>query len=259
MKSRHWVVLVFSCVLNRAIAQLTENDTAKFQLRSSVTGNYQQGNVELLNIKTRIDLLFRYSNKWAFKSQNNHLYQAFYSRKADNDIFSRNWWYYQPQRQYYPFVIAYMAANFRRKIDLRYFAGAGLTVRMVQTARHQLKLSASAVYEQTRFAGLSYNDPHYNGSNHVAVWRATTYLAGADYLLASHIRLYYDAYWQPALDHARNYRVQIDTGIDIPLYKGLAFSMLFSFTRENTVISGVEQVDKLLGFGLTYHFITSYK
>lgn len=255
MKFRHLVILLIAGKLYPAVAQLTETDTAKFQLRCSVTGNYQQGNVELLNIKTRIDLLFRSGNKWAFKSQNNHLYQAFYSKKADNDIFSRNWWYYQPERQLYPFAIAYIAGNFRRKIDLRYFAGAGLTLRIIQSSNHQLKLSASAVYEQTRFAGLSFNDPYYNGSSRIAVWRATCYLAGANYLLSRHFRLYYDAYWQPAIEHARNYRVQLDTGIDIPLYRGLAFSLLFSFTRENTVITGIQREDKLLGFGLSYYFI----
>jgi hypothetical protein len=38
-------------------AQINESDTMKWQLRVSLTGNYQEGNVEALSIRSRSDFL----------------------------------------------------------------------------------------------------------------------------------------------------------------------------------------------------------
>jgi hypothetical protein len=54
---------------NISFAQLNESDTLKFQLRASLTGNYQQGNVEILNLRSRLDFVVKVSKDVVFKSQ----------------------------------------------------------------------------------------------------------------------------------------------------------------------------------------------
>lgn len=234
-------------------AQLNESDTARFQFRGTVSGNYQQGNVEVLNIKTKIEFSISAQGKWVFKSQNSSLYQAFYSKEADNDIFSRNYLYYKPQQKIYPFAIAYISTNFRRNINNRYFTGAGITLQAVRTNDMTLKFSLSAVYEATKFKSSVYNDARYNGADKIDLWRGTLYAGGWNYLFEKHIRLFYDAYWQPAFNNASNYRNQIDIGADLPVWKGLSFTALYSFTHENVVINNIQQDDKILTFGLAYN------
>jgi hypothetical protein len=237
----------------KLFAQLNESDTATFQLRVSVTGNYQQGNVEVLNIKSKIDCSYSPHKNWVIKSQNSSLYQAFYSVKADNDVFSRNYIYYKTQHKLYPFVIAYISANFRRKIDNRYFGGAGVTWQAINTKNNVLKFSASTFYESTGFKGNKYNFSAYNGNANINLWRGTLYTGGWNYLLRKHVRLYYDAYWQPAFNNRNNYRTQFDIGSDFPIWKGLSFNMLYTFTHENIVIEKVKQDDKILTFGLSHN------
>jgi Protein of unknown function, DUF481 len=246
-----WNLLLLS--MCKSFAQLNESDTAKFQLRVSLTGNYQQGNVEVLNVKSKLECSYSPIKNWVIKSQNSSLYQAFYSVKADNDIFSRNYIYYEPQHKIYPFGIAYVSTNYRRKIDNRYFAGAGVTYQVINTQNNVLKLSASAVYEATKFASSNYNFSEYNGDKNINLWRGTLYVGGWNYLLEKHIRLYYDAYWQPAFNNNNNYRTQVDVGIDFPVWKGLSFNALYAFTHENLVIEKVKQQDKILTFGVAYN------
>lgn len=247
------LLFIFSCSLGTVTAQLNESDTMRFQLRAALTGNYQRGNVEVLNIKSKLECSFSPHTNWVIKSQNSSLYQAFYSAKADNDIFSRNYIYYKPQLRFYPFAIGYISSNYRRKIKTRYFAGAGITWQAFNTKNHVLKLSASTVYESTRFRSASYNLVAYNGNNKIDCWRATLYTGGWNYLLKKHLRIYYDAYWQPALNNSRNYRTQLDIGADLPVWKGLSLNVLFAFTHENIVIEKVKQEDKILTFGLAYN------
>ena len=249
---RQIFIILFLCS-HVGFAQINESDTVKFQLRASLTGAYQQGNVEILTIRTKLDFSFSPQKNWVLKSQNSSLYQAFFNKKADNDIFSRNYIYYKPQHKIYPFAIAYISSNFRRKIDTRYFAGAGVTYQLINTKKNVLKLSASTVYEATQFNANAYNYGNYNGSNKINLWRGTMYIGGWHYLLENHVRLYYDAFWQPAFKSKINYRTQVDIGVDFPIYKGLSMNVVFVYTHENIVVSKILQDDKILTFGLAYN------
>jgi hypothetical protein len=235
-------------------AQLNESDTIKLQLRTSLTGNYQEGNVSVFTIRGKLDLTFMPLKNFVFKSQNSSLYQAFSSKKADNDIFSRNYFYYKPQNKFYPFAIAYISANFRRKIDKRIFAGAGFTFQLLNKQYQVLKLSASTVYETNSFKTNVFNYPEYNGNNKIELWRGTLFIGGWNYLLNKKIRFYYDAYWQPAFNNTKNYRTQFDVGADFPLWRGLSLNALYSFTHENVTVAAVKQKDKIFTFGLGYVF-----
>ncbi len=244
------VILLF-CGAIVATAQINESDTLKWQHRVSLSGNYQTGNVKYTAIRSRLDISWMPLRNWVFKTQNSSLYQAF-RVKADNDVFSRNFLYFQPQKKVYPFAMAFVSTNFRRKIDLRWFAGAGATGQLVSRQAHSLKLSASTVYESSRFLGSDFNLPEYDGDEVQQLWRGTFYLAGWHRLLDKRLRLFYDAYWQPAFSDAQNYRSQLDVGLDLSLHKGLSFNVLYSYSFENLVVKNVKQEDSILTFGLAW-------
>lgn len=252
LRNSFFPVLLFCLLWQESGAQINESDTIRFQLRGTLNGNFQQGNVEILTLRGRLDLLFAPGPDWVFKTQNSSLYQAFYSKKADNDIFSRNYLYFRPQRKVYPFAIAYVSANFRRKIESRYFAGAGATWQAVNRWAAVLKFSASTVYESTRFESSVFNDPEYDGSETIRLWRGTLYAGGWAYLWQRRARFVYDVFWQPAFAHAQNYRSQFDLGVDFPVWKGLFFNVLYTYTHENVVVEKVLRDDRILTFGVGY-------
>ncbi len=233
-------------------AQLNESDTAKFQLRAGATGAWQQGNVALMVVRTRLEMVSNSHKPLVFKTQNNSLYQAFGGRKADNDINSRNYLYWKPNHSVYPFAMAYLQTNYRRQIDFRWFAGAGLTWQLVQKPLTNLKLSGSLVKESTSFSNNQYNESAYNGSDEIDLWRGTVYLSGWHRLFKEKLKLYYAAYWQPGLGEVPNNRAQLDAGLDFPVWKGLNFLVQYSMSYEQVVATAVEQDDRILTFGISY-------
>lgn len=254
MKQQSLILILMIMFLKNTGAQINESDTVKFQFRASATANHQSGNVNILTIRNRVDFSYRPFADIVLKSQNSSLYQEFSSKKADNDIFSRNYFYYQPQNKIYPFAIAYISTNYRRKINTRFFAGAGATYRLLDKTNHTLKISASALYEQNHFTDNQYNYAEYNNSNTISIWRGTFFMGGWHWLFQKHVRIYYDAFWQPAFNNQKNYRTQYDMGADFPVWKGLGFSILYTFTHEHVVINKVRQDDRILTFGLMYNF-----
>ncbi len=93
------------------LAQLNESDTSRFQVRVGATGVWQQGNVDLVVLRGRLELVTNSNKRLVVKSQNNSLYQAFSGFKADNDINSRNYFYYNPQQRVYAFAMLYVQIN----------------------------------------------------------------------------------------------------------------------------------------------------
>lgn len=247
--------LLLSAITSVAFAQINESDTLRFQFRSSLTGLYQTGNVELLSMRSRLDLALHVSKAIVFKTQNNYGYQEFSGRKADEDIFSRNYLYYKPERTVYPYAIAYISTNLRRKLDLRYFAGAGITYQLYRSAHAVLKLSANMVYEESSFRTSNLNDTYYAGQQQINLWRGTLFVAGSTWILNRKVRLYYDAYWQPAVERTDNYRTQFDVGLDVPVWKGLSLNGLYTYTRESVVPVTTKTDDGILTFGLSYSLV----
>lgn len=243
---------VLGCI--PAFAQLNESDTASFQLRAGATGAWQKGNVDLLVLRGRLELVTNSNRAIVFKSQSNSLYQSFSGYKADNDINSRNYFYHQPFRRVYPFAMIYLQTNYRRQVDFRWFGGAGATWQFVQKPKTNMKISASMVYEETDFGDIQFNEGFYNGDNTISLWRATAYLAGWHRVLDNRLKLFYNAYWQPGLDEVTNSRAQIDVGLDFPVWKGLSFLVQYNFTYEQVVTTSVKQHDRIFTFGISYQF-----
>jgi hypothetical protein len=137
--------------------------------------------------------------------------------------------------------------------------GAGLTYQLLNKTYHVIKLSANAVYETGSFNGNTYNYSKYNGSNKINLWRGSLFAGGWNYLFDKRLRFYYDAYWQPSFNDKNNYRTQFDMGIDFPVWKGLNFTALYTFTHEHVVIANIKQEDKILTFGLTYNLKVKHR
>lgn len=234
-------------------AQINESDTHKFQVSVKTTGNYQTGNINVLALKGNLDFTLKVIQKWVYKSQNAQLYQELSKRKADNNVFSRNYVYYNPDKKMYPFAIAYLSTNFRRKIDFRYFVGAGLTYRPISMEKHVLKLAINAVYEESKFKAQQYSLSTYDNSDEIDLWRGTLYLGGWSYLLKKKVRFSYEAFYQPAFAIAENYRTQLSFNLDVPIWKGLYLSANYNYTHENVVPLGTKEDDTILTFGIGYN------
>ncbi len=244
------IIILFSPLL--ALAQINESDTILLQTRLSLSGNWQEGNVEMLAFRGKLDMSVSLAKKIVFKSQNSYLYQEFFKRKADEDIFSRNFLYLNPKAKVYPFTIAFLSTNFRREIDLRYFVGIGFTWQVVRHQKHLLKVALSGVYEKTDFTKATFNESQYNGIQSIRTWRATFWLFGRHQIAYKRLIFHYDFYAQPSLEQRNNLRWQTEAGLDIPLWQGLNFTSNFIYTYESIVIEKQKNKDSIFTVGFSY-------
>lgn len=248
MKVFLYVIFLLPVIL---MGQINESDTLDFKANLSLTGVWQRGNVETLIFRARSELSFRTYKQWVIKTQNSYVYQEFGNQKADEDILSLNFLYFNPERKAYPLILGFASTNFRREIDLRYLLGAGVTYQLLNTKNHWLKFSVSSEYEKTQFSQSNFNFPEYNGQSSIQTFRGTFWANGKYQFLDKKIIVNHEVYFQPSLEINNNYRWQADIGLEWPLTKFLNFKVNYVHAFESIVVSRQKQVDSMLTFGFT--------
>lgn len=254
MNKTFYFIIVALCLYIGAHGQINESDTSLVQVQLRSGGSYQTGNVEFLRVTSQLNASSRLFGRWVVKTQNDHLYQAFFANKADNDISSRNYLYFNPQGKIYPYAIGFVSTNFRRKIDTRSFGGLGLTYQMVQQQHHSVKLSGNVAYEASAYSERQFNYGEFDGSNQIKATWMTLYLSGFHSFNESALSFYYELYWQQSLADQINYRYHLLAGADFRLFKGLALQSRLVYAYENVIASSVKQNDMLWVWGLTYGY-----
>mgnify|MGYP006100149239 FL=1 len=232
-------------------SQINESDTLNLKARLSLTGFWQGGNVETLIFRAKSNLSFKPFKKLVFKTQNSYVYQAFGKEKADEDILSLNFLYFNPERKIYPLVLGFVSTNFRREIDLRSLLGVGLAYQVYKKKKDWLKFSLTSEYEQTNFASDKFNLSEYNGSHSINTLRSTFWVNGKYTLFKKKIILNHEVYYQPSLERGNNYRWQADLGLELPVWKYLNFKVNYLHSFESIVIENQKQEDGMMSFGFT--------
>ena len=78
-------------------AQVNESDSLSVKAKLSLTGFWQGGNVETLIFRAQSEVSFTPWKKGVFKTKNSYVYQEFGKEKADEDILSLNFLYFNPE------------------------------------------------------------------------------------------------------------------------------------------------------------------
>ena len=245
------LVFIFLIVPICLFAQTDESDTLKFQARLSLSGILQGGNVQTVIFRANSDLSYSLWEKWVFKTQNSFVYQEFGKQKADEDILSLNFLYFNPKKRIYPLLLGFASTNFRRQIGIRTLFGGGVTFQLLKNDGNWLKVALSSEYEQTEFNNDTFNRIAYNGTPFINTFRGTIWIKGKYHLFKKKLIIGHESYYQPSLERGDNYRWRADLGLEIPLTKYLNFRTNFLHTFESIVIEGQRQEDTLLTFGLT--------
>lgn len=232
-------------------AQINESDTLKVKASLSLTGFFQQGNVETKIFRGRTDLSVRPWKKWVFKTKNSYVFQEFGGNKADEDILSLNFLYFNPERKLYPQILGFVSTNFRREISVRYLMGAGVTYQALSGQDNWLKFSLTGEYEETDFNKTDFNKDEFDGNDNIGTFRGTIWINGQYKVFEKKVILTHESYFQPSLESGKNYRWQADIGVELPIWKFLSFKVNYLHTFESIVIQGQKEEDRFLTFGVT--------
>lgn len=245
---------IFYCLLLLPIslsAQINESDTLDIQASLSMSGFWQGGNVQTLIYRANSDLSIKPGTSWVFKSKNSYVYQEFGKVKADEDILSLNFLYYNPHKRIHPFVLGFVSTNFRRAIGIRSLFGVGGTVKVLTNKRNWLVFSVSGEYEQTDFSKTNFNRSEFDGRKSIDTFRGTIWVNGKYHLIKDKLIFSHESYVQPSLEHGNNYRWRADLRLDMPLWDFMDFNINYIHTYESIVIAGQKRGDQFLTFGFT--------
>lgn len=232
-------------------AQLSEQDTARWQYLLSLNGTVLTGNVSRTLVLGTAELR-HVTERWGAYSGNTYQFGTFGGRRTEDDLISRNFLYLFPKRRWYPYQMTWLERNLRRRIDFRYQVGIGATVVAVRQAQHLLKLSATGTYEETLFNGTAFTDFDNGGSDRIGTWRLTGRIFGWSRLGKDGLLLRYEYWIQPSLEERKNFRYHLEASLSLPLGRRLSLRTAVNYSHESIVLQGVRQDDLLWVFGLSF-------
>lgn len=241
-------ILLFPVCL---FAQINESDTLTIKADLSLSGLYQGGNVETLIFRAKSGISIKPLKKWVFKTQNSYVYQEFGKSKADEDVLSLNFLYFNPEKKIYPLVLGFFSSNFRREIESRYLVGGGVTYQIINEEKNWLKVALSSEYENTNFDSFDFNINQYDGLRSINTFRGTIWVNGKYNLFKDKLILKHEFYYQPSLEISNNYRWQADLSIEFPIWKSLNFKINYLHSFESVVVANQDREDQFLTFGFT--------
>lgn len=235
-----------------AFAQINESDTLRVKAGLSLSGFWQSGNIQTLTFRANSDFSFKPWKKAVFKNQNSYVFQEFGDDgKDDEDFLSLNFLYFNPERKVYPLLLGFVSTNFRRKIDVRYLVGGGVSYQFHRKNKDWIKASLTTEYERTNFNETRFNYTEYNGINSINTFRATLWLNGKYHFFKDKVILSHESYVQPSLEKKNNYRWRADITAEFPIWKFLSFRINYLHTSESIVVFDQEQEDQFLTFGFS--------
>ena len=242
---------LFICFPLTLSAQINESDTLKTKASLSLSGFYQYGNVQTKIFRAQSEVSFYPWNKAVFKTNNSYVFQEFGKQKADEDVLSLNFLYLNPEKKIHPFLLGFVSTNFRRRIDLRFLTGGGVTYQIVESKNEWLKVSISGEYEQTDFASSDFNRDEFDGKREINTFRGTIWISGRYQLFDDKVIFSHESYYQPSLEYSNNYRWRADLKLELPIWEFLNFNINYLRTFESVVIENQKQRDEFLTFGFT--------
>ncbi len=235
----------------KSFAQLTETDTLKFGYRTSLNGSWLTGNVDRLLLVATADVS-HVSETFGVRSTNNYQFGTFGKFRTENDFVSKNFIYLIPKKRVYPYLMAWLETNLRRQINFRYQVGPGVTFTALRKHNHQLKFSATLLFETTYFKSNQFVDDTYNDSKAIEAVRTTFRIFGKHQMLKNRLRLRYELWAQPSVLDDKNFRAHADVFVETPISKKLSFRTGLNYSYENIVLMNVKQQDIFWTFGLSF-------
>lgn len=233
-----------------AAGQLTETATLPFGYRVTVNGTWLSGNVDRFLVAGGAELAW-VGEQWAFRSSNTYQYGTSGAFTTENDLFLKQFLYWQPRSRVYPYLMVWTESNRRRDYRLRYQLGPGISWGVLSKELHQLKLSATLTLEQTHFnRSFPSNSPN-AGQSSIQTPRATLRLYGQHRIGPRGWRLRYEMWGQPSLRYIDNYRLHGDWSWELPVSKVVALRTTFNYNYERVVLPQVKRQDTFWVLGIT--------
>lgn len=245
-------------VANATAQQFPAKDSFRYEFHISTTAILSGGNLERVVSQNRLNGTIGFK-QLEFVTENSYRYGKNFTRVVENDILTREYVRFFPRKKFYAFVLGTYEDNFKRSIKNRWQTGAGFAYNFYKKQRDFLRISVAGVYEQAGYKTDTFNISSYNGQSKIKETRGVVRLGGIHSVLQDHLIIRHDTWFMLGLRNSSNYRWHSLIGLQVPIYKGLAFKTDYDYSYESVTVNDKNPFgfpsstfDWVLTFGLSY-------
>ncbi|MBY0424562.1 MAG: DUF481 domain-containing protein [Cytophagales bacterium] len=204
-------------------------------------GQFASGNVNRVLTVFRGFLDYQ-SRSWEFSLNPNYLYGFQNNNLAEDDWLVNFSTSFLPKDKVYSLGFALVERSHLRSIYLRWQAGLGPAINLINTTQHRVNLNSVIMFEQTEF---------YEGQGFKTV-RNSIRLKGRHAFFKSKVRLVHESYIQPSILDVNNYRLRTMISLEMPIHALVSIRATIQDSYDNVVFPGKQRNDFQFTFGLAF-------
>lgn len=234
-------------------AQYEENDTARWNFNSTVSVRLNTGNIQRFLITPEANVAHIAKNKWwGFTARQRYTYGRFGKLWTENDLLSRNFIYLIPEKRIYPYWMAWFQTHEGQRLKFRYQVGPGVTFVALKKKQQVIKFSITATFEQNWYKAAGLTGFADSATANFNTWRATGRLYGTHNIVPKVLDLYYEILFQQSLVKIKDWRVFLESGINVRVIKGFSLRTFINYDYQTVHQIKVKPGDLVLNVGLSY-------
>lgn len=249
--------IFFLLIIGKTFAQLEESDTARWQFNSTVSLRLNTGNIQRLIVTPEANVSHLPKNKlWGFSMRQRYTFGTFGKYRTENDLLSRNFLYFIPEKRVYPYIMLWMNTHERQRLSFRYQVGPGVTFVPLKKGNQIIKLSATFSYEQNWYKEDKLTLISDTLARNYNVFRATARIFGSHKLAKGIVDIYYEFLWQPSLTSLQNWRLFAEGGVNVKIVKGFSMRSFITYEYQQVHVTTEKPNDLVLSIGVNYKWQT---
>jgi putative salt-induced outer membrane protein YdiY len=218
-------------------------DTSGWSGSANVNFSLKRNTNDFFTINSNIHVQYKMNKHLVlFKNQVN--FQKIEDDKFDNDGISHLRYNYRFHRRIAWEVFVQGQYNKVSKVDFRGLAGTGPRFKLTNSENYKFYLGTLVMYEQEELS---------DGSEIQRNFRGSAYLSFSLYP-TNNISVISTTYYQPRMNEMGDFRLSNQSSLAIDVFKGLAFTINYSFSYDKTPAEEIPNSQYDLTTGLAYSF-----
>lgn len=245
------VCLIFLLLSLVKFTYAQKSDTSLIRLNVAVTGSYQEGNFQRLQLINRADFSVNNKNrKWEFLTRHLYLYQTVFGNKTQDDYLTRNFLTYRITSRWDVFGAFFTEKFLIKRIDLHTQYGVGTRLAVVKTPRAFIQLGLMGSYSDKRYAAPNFTDFDNEGSNTITAFFVTPVLNMRFVVIPKALIISFLGWYQQDIVITQNWRYVLDGALIAPVWKGVSLRVSVNNFYENINLVQVKPNDVFITYGL---------
>jgi hypothetical protein len=230
-------------------------DSSQWRIDLALTGSYQSGNFDRLQLLNRADIQWKSKNtRWEISSNHLYIFQKVRGIDIQNDYLTRNFLTYYLNPKWDVFGAYFNEKFLIKRIKSNPQLGFGTRYAFAKNQNVFFQLGLMFSYAEKTYSSNQFIDFSNGGSSVIDGYFITPVVKTRVNIIPKRLMLQTLFWYQRDINNSQNVRSMLDAALIAPIWQNLNIRVSINHYYENINVEFAEDSDLFLTYGISYQF-----